>query len=234
MALSGAPTRNPAGPYPGVQIFIGSVEGDPAFAYLVNGRAEESRQRYVSPSMDWDNALRIKPIGNIKHDRFRHYRPVVVDPDTGLAVVSNSRAPIDALFDAYKYRTDEERLQGKYLKELLTGMGPEFDSRKTSRIVGVVFPVRGGRDFAAVLGITPEMGKAYQRTIEDVTKLPQDSNFVWVASYSDENDCVNPTYKSFGGSKLENNMTGIRLNATTRMHLRMRYTAWQATFAFAP
>ncbi|MCJ7605202.1 MAG: IMP cyclohydrolase, partial [Dehalococcoidales bacterium] len=43
--------KNPNGPYPGRQIFLGRTPaGNPAFAYLVTGRSPASRERRATPA----------------------------------------------------------------------------------------------------------------------------------------------------------------------------------------
>ena len=46
--------KNPNGPYPGRQLFLGmTASGKPAFVYLVTGRSPQSRERKASQIIDW-------------------------------------------------------------------------------------------------------------------------------------------------------------------------------------
>ena len=126
---------NPAGNYPGRQIFVGALEsGEPAFAYFVSGRSAGSQGRYISPFLPQENAVRIKPINpNEKFDQFRHYQAVKIDLETGTLVVSNSQAPVDATLEAFVYKGKEsaEAIEYKeFLQRLLVAIGPEYDSKE--------------------------------------------------------------------------------------------------------
>lgn len=132
---------NPGGKYPGRQIFLGALKtGKPAFAYFVSGRSQASQRRYATPFIEAENAVRIRPVDTQERfDPFRHYQAVKIDPDTGLAVVSNSQAPVDPVFEAYKFM---EEKNAKFLAGLLRAIGPEYDNKEnpTPRIMGVFIP----------------------------------------------------------------------------------------------
>ena len=173
---------NPAGNYPGRQIFLGGLDGRPAFVYLVTGRSDSSKQRYATSFIESESAIRIKPIKEDEpFDPFRHYQAVRIDPKTGLLVVSNSQAPNDAVFEAYSFMTDEEKLGDNYLARLIAAIGPEYDNKEkpTSRIVGVTFPLEEV-DFASVLAITAKRGDGQQLNF----RMPYTNLLIWVPTYN--------------------------------------------------
>jgi hypothetical protein len=179
---------NPAGNYPGRQIFLGSINGLPAFAYLVTGRSEQSKNRYAS--IEDGNSIRIKPLDEHESfDNFRHYQAVKINPDTGLLVVSNSQAPVDAVFEAYTFRTDEEKKE-HFLERLLGAIGPEYDTnvlhKRTPRIVGVSFS--SANDWTNTLGISTSKRHGF-----DIIFNTQEKNELrWVSTYNGDID-----YRSF-------------------------------------
>ncbi|MDI6721838.1 MAG: IMP cyclohydrolase, partial [Candidatus Aenigmarchaeota archaeon] len=90
-----------------------------------------------------ENAIRINPIDTEEpFDQFRHYQAVRIDPDSGLLLVSNSQAPNDAIFEAYKFRDMREDYAQDTAELILRSIGPEYDSKKnpTPRIIGVFTP----------------------------------------------------------------------------------------------
>jgi len=163
---------NPSGNYPGRQIFLGGLKsGCPAFVYFGSGRSDLSKKRYVQDIED-GQAMRINPLNpNEKVDIFRHYQAVRIDPRTGLIVVSNSQAPNDAVFEAYMYMDEGEKLSGGFLRNIMELIGPEYDDRKisadgvvtidktkipTPRVIGVMFPDNSGA-FHYTPMFTPKM-----------------------------------------------------------------------------
>ncbi|MGD9143176.1 MAG: IMP cyclohydrolase [Dehalococcoidia bacterium] len=128
--------KNPNGPYPGRQIFLGITEkGNPAFAYLVTGRSPASRERRVKPI---ENGIYNEPIGDQPYDWLRHYPAVKYDNDIGLMTVTNG-IQTEAIFETYKllYHCGTNPTKG-YLKKLMDGARYEPDSMKTPRIAGVI------------------------------------------------------------------------------------------------
>ena len=128
--------KNPNGPYPGRQLFLGlTVNGSPAFVYLVTGRSPQSRERKATPV---ENGVIIGPIGKQPYDPLRHYTAVKYDNDIGLVVVSNG-IQTEAVFEMYKllFHTDSVPA-GSYLKKIMDGARSEPDSLNTPRIGGVI------------------------------------------------------------------------------------------------
>ena len=128
--------KNPIGPYPGRQIFLGkTIKGAPCFAYLITGRSPESRQRKATKV---DNAIRIGPLGNQAYDPLRHYNAVKFDSSSGVLCVSNG-IQTDACYEIYKLLFATDANPGKeYLQTTLEGAGAEPDSYHTPRIAGVI------------------------------------------------------------------------------------------------
>ena len=128
--------KNPNGPYPGRQIFLGITEkGNPAFAYLVSGRSPGSRERKAT---QMEHGIIMGPLGDIPYDPLRHYTAIKTDNDIGLMVVTNG-IQTEAIFETYKllYHCGTNPTKG-YLKKLMDGADYEPDSMKTPRIAGVI------------------------------------------------------------------------------------------------
>jgi IMP cyclohydrolase len=128
--------KNPNGPYPGRQIFLGMTkENRPAFAYLVTGRSPQSRERKATPK---ENSIIMGPIGNTSYDPLRHYTAVKYDNEIGLLAVSNG-IQTESVFEIYKllYNVKTRPMSG-YLKKIMDGANFEADSIKTPRIAGVI------------------------------------------------------------------------------------------------
>ncbi len=128
--------KNPNGPYPGRQVFVGvTVKGKPAFAYLVTGRSPQSRERKATPR---ENSVIMGPLGNTPYDWLRHYIAVKYDNAIGLAAVSNG-IQTEAIFETYKllYHTGSTPTKS-YLKKIMDGANFEPDSLKTPRVAGVI------------------------------------------------------------------------------------------------
>ena len=180
---------NPGGNYPGRQIFLGTLKtGEPAFAYFGSGRSSGSQGRYATPFIEGENAIRIKPTNpNEKYDPFRHYQAVRIDPESGLLVVSNSQAPNDATFEAYKFMPDVDKMGSEFLERLLEVIGPEYDSKEkpTSRVVGVISVADKIR--LPILGITTERNSAHAMAVP----APH-GGLVYVQTYNGDVD-----YKNF-------------------------------------
>jgi IMP cyclohydrolase len=128
--------KNPNGPYPGRQVFIGvTAQGRPAFAYLVTGRSRQSRERLSTPK---ENSIIMGPLGDAPYDWLRHYTAVKYDNDIGLAAFSNG-IQTEAIYETYKllYHTGSAPNKS-YLKKIMDGANCEPDSLNTPRVAGVI------------------------------------------------------------------------------------------------
>jgi IMP cyclohydrolase len=128
--------KNPNGPYPGRQIFLGITEkGNTAFAYLVTGRSAASRER---KAVQMAHGIVMGPLGDVAYDPLRHYTAVNCDNAIGLMTVTNG-IQTGAIFETYRllYHCGTNPTKG-YLKKLMDGAGYEPDSLKTPRIAGVI------------------------------------------------------------------------------------------------
>jgi len=136
--------KNPNGPYPGRQLFIGmTLKGNPAFAYLVTGRSPQSRERFATPR---ENSIIMGPIGNQPYDWLRHYAALKYDNAIGLAAVSNGMQT-EAIFETYKLLYHSASAPNKsYLKKIMDGANFEPDSIKTPRIAGVITNPAGKKE----------------------------------------------------------------------------------------
>ncbi len=128
--------KNPNGPYPGRQVFIGvTVKGNPAFAYLVTGRSPKSRERKATMR---GNSVIMGPIGDEPYDWLRHYTALKYDNDIGLAAFSNG-IQTEAIFETYRLLYHTGSVPSKsYLKKIMDGANYEPDSIKTPRVAGVI------------------------------------------------------------------------------------------------
>ena len=128
--------RNPNGPYPGRQLFIGlTVDKRAALTYLVTGRSPQSRERRATPL---DNSIIVGPTGNQPYDPLRHYTAVKYNPRTGIAVVSNG-IQTEAIFETYQLLLHTNSpANAHYIELLLDGARAEPDSMHTPRIAGVI------------------------------------------------------------------------------------------------
>jgi IMP cyclohydrolase len=128
--------KNPNGPYPGRQIFVGAtMRGKPAFAYLVTGRSAQSRDRKATRM---ENRVIIGPVGNAPYDPLRHYTAIKWDNNIGLAVISNG-IQTEAIFETYKLLFNTSATPAKsYGQKIMDGAGHEPDSLHTPRIAGII------------------------------------------------------------------------------------------------
>ncbi len=128
--------KNPNGPYPGRQIFLGMTKNErPTFAYLVTGRSPQSRERKATPK---GNSVIMGPIGNLPYDPIRHYTAVKYDNSIGLMAVSNG-IQTEAIFETYKLLYNvKSKPTTSYLKKTMDGANYEPDSLQTPRIAGVI------------------------------------------------------------------------------------------------
>ncbi len=128
--------KNPNGPYPGRQLFLGMTEDEQlAFAYLVTGRSPASRERKATPK---DNRIIMGPIGDAPYDPLRHYTALKYDNASGVLAVSNG-IQTEAIYEAYKllYNVKSAPVQG-FIKKIMDGANYEPDSLKTPRISGII------------------------------------------------------------------------------------------------
>jgi IMP cyclohydrolase len=128
--------KNPIGPYPGRQLFIGlTTAGLPCLAYLVTGRSPESRER---KAIDIGDRVAIGPLGAVSYDPLRHYTALLCDNATGVAAITNG-IQTEAVFETYRllYNVKSPPSQA-YLEQILEGAGSEPDSLHTPRIAGVI------------------------------------------------------------------------------------------------
>jgi IMP cyclohydrolase len=127
--------KNPIGPYPGRQLFLGqTIEGHPCLAYLVTGRSPESRERKV---IQIGNKVVVGPLGNVAYDPLRHYTALQYD-DSGIAAISNG-IQTEAIFETYRLLWNVKSNPTKdYLEMIMEGAGHEPDSLNTPRIGGII------------------------------------------------------------------------------------------------
>jgi hypothetical protein len=218
---------NPGGNYPGRQIMMGGlINGLPAFIYFGSGRSKPSKERYVQDEAD-GLAYRMKPLNSQESfDRFRHYEAVLVDPKTGLLVVSNSQSPDDAVFMEYMYMTEEEKITGDWLRSLMEVIGPEPDNRTiddsgnvsideskdpTPRVIAVMFRLRSGKYMFTPV-FTPRKGFAYGLTEE----VEYDGELKFKQTYDGSVDPYRP-FDYRRASRERNNV--FRTRATTVLEL---------------
>jgi IMP cyclohydrolase len=128
--------KNPNGPYPGRQLFLGlTKENKPAFAYLVTGRSPASRERRATVK---ETSIIMGPIGNAPYDPLRHYTATKYDNSIGLMAVSNG-IQTESIFEVYRLLYNVKSTPNdSYLKKIMDGANYEADSLKTPRIGGVI------------------------------------------------------------------------------------------------
>lgn len=176
--------KNPNGPYPGRQVFLGKTKsGKPCFAYFVSGRSPQSRERKATPK---DNGVIMGPIGNEPYDWLRHYTAIKFDNDTGLAVITNG-LQTDAIYETYKmlYHCDSAPTTD-YLRMLLNGARSEPDSLKTPRPAGVITNPPGQSDPVYIIGV-----KIHDRPADVFQIEPKPGTLYGIATY--KGDMENPT-----------------------------------------
>jgi IMP cyclohydrolase len=128
--------KNPIGPYPGRQLFVGlTTEGNPCLAYLVTGRSPESRDR---KAIEAGNRVAIGPLGTTEYDPLRHYTALLHDNASGIAAITNG-IQTEAIFETYRLLYNVKSVPAKaYLEQILDGAGAEPDSLHTPRIAGAI------------------------------------------------------------------------------------------------
>ncbi|MGD0794775.1 MAG: IMP cyclohydrolase [Dehalococcoidales bacterium] len=173
--------KNPNGPYPGRQVFVGvTVEGHSAFAYLVTGRSPQSRERKATPK---ENSIIMGPLGNVPYDWLRHYTAVKYDNNIGLLVVTNG-IQTEAIFEMYKllYHTGSAPNKS-YLKKIMDGANFEPDSLHTPRPAGVITNP-AGKNPVYLISIATDRGTAAWQV------KPELGTFFGVSTY--RGDIENP------------------------------------------
>ena len=151
--------KNPNGPYPGRQIFLGRTPaGNPAFAYLVTGRSPASRERRATPV---DNGIIMGSIGGEAYDWLRHYTAIKYENTIGLLAVTNG-IQTEAIYETYRllYHCGTRPARG-YLKKVMDGANYEPDSLKTPRISGLIINPPGKTGPVYLLGIKMAGAPAY-------------------------------------------------------------------------
>ncbi len=140
--------KNPNGPYPGRQLFIGMTPvGRPCLAYLVTGRSPESRQR---KAVEMGNKIVVGPLGAAAYDPLRHYTALQYDNQSGVCAITNG-IQTEAVFETYRLLYNVKTAPTKdYLAMLMEGANYEPDSLKTPRIGGVISRTLDGRPFGAI------------------------------------------------------------------------------------
>jgi len=127
---------NPNGPYPGRQLFLGvTIDGKPAFAYLVTGRSPASRERKAT---NRENSVIMGPLGDAPYDALRHYTAVKWDDATGVLAVTNG-IQTEAVYETYRllFNIGTEPT-ADYIEKIMEGARHEPDSLNTPRISGVI------------------------------------------------------------------------------------------------
>jgi IMP cyclohydrolase len=186
--------RNPSGPYPGRQLFLGLTAGrKPCLAYLVTGRSPESRQR---KAIAIENTVRIGPLGNTPYDPLRHYTAVKYDNTSGIAVVTNG-IQSEAIYESYRLLFNVGTTATKdFMEKLMDGADAEPDSLHTPRIAGAVIINKGNPMF--IIGIKTHLvpAVAYQ-------PAPAAGRMAGISTYQGKLDNPEPTNPSQALSELE-------------------------------
>lgn len=128
--------KNPIGPYPGRQLFLGlTLEGNPCLAYLITGRSPESRER---KAVRKDNKVIIGPLGDVKYDPLRHYTALQYNDASCTAAITNG-IQTESIFETYHLLNNVKSIPAEtFLAMLMDGAGHEPDSLTTPRISGVI------------------------------------------------------------------------------------------------
>lgn len=150
--------KNPNGPYPGRQLFVGQTkDAQPCFAYLVTGRSPESRQRQA---VQRDNTVVMGPIGDAPYDPLRHYSAVKFDDSTGVLAVSNG-IQTEAIFETYRLLVNVGSARSAdYLQMIMEGAKAEPDSYHTPRIAACIVPQPSGEGMDCLACIKTETSAA--------------------------------------------------------------------------
>jgi IMP cyclohydrolase len=124
------------GPYPGRQLFLGTtVDGKPAFVYLVTGRSSGSRERKATRR---ENSIIMGPLGSVPYDALKHYTAVKYDDTTGVLAVTNG-IQTEAIYETYRLlHAVGTAPTGDYIEKIMEGAQSEPDSMNTPRISGII------------------------------------------------------------------------------------------------
>jgi IMP cyclohydrolase len=173
--------NNPNGPYPGRQLFLGlTVTNNPFFAYLVTGRAPESRER---KAVLVEDVVRMGPTGNTPYDPLRHYTAIKYDNQTGIASVSNG-IQTEAIFETYKLLFNTASMPAKdYLEKILDGAGAEPDSYHTPRIAGLISSSIDKVNPVFIIGM-----KGYNLPAKAVQISPKPGTMIGISTYKGDMD----------------------------------------------
>jgi IMP cyclohydrolase len=193
--------KNPNGPYPGRQLFLGvTKDNKPAFAYLVTGRSPASRER---KAMTKENSIIMGPIGNAPYDPLRHYTAVKYDNRNGLLTVSNG-IQTETIFEMYRllYNVKSAPSSG-YMKKIMDGANYEPDSLQTPRIAGVITNRREKKQPVYILSIKTAGKPAFTWQVK-----PKPGTLHGVATYNGNMD--NP-----GAFKVEKGPAELKCDAST-------------------
>jgi IMP cyclohydrolase len=176
--------KNPSGPYPGRQLFLGlTVAKQPCLAYLVTGRSPASRQRKAVPV---ENTIRIGPLGDTPYDPLRHYTGLKYDNASGVAAVSNG-IQSEAIYETYKLLLNVGTTATKdFMEKIMEGADAEPDSLHTPRIAGAVTITKD--EPILIVGIKTNLGPAAAYQIAPVA-----GRMSGVATYKGDMDNPEPT-----------------------------------------
>jgi IMP cyclohydrolase len=193
--------KNPNGPYPGRQLFLGVTKNErPAFAYLVTGRSPQSRERKATAK---ENSIIMGAIGNLPYDTLRHYTAVKYDNSIGLMAVSNG-IQTEAIFETYKLLYHAGSAPTKsYIKKIMDGARSEPDSLNTPRIGGVITN-SGEKNKAVYIVSIKTLGKpAFTWQVK-----PKPGTFAGVSTY-------HGNMESPGAFNIDGGLAELKFNADT-------------------
>ena len=127
---------NPNGPYPGRQLFLGvTIDGKPAFVYLVTGRSPGSRERKATRR---ENSIIMGPLGSVPYDALKHYTAVKYDDTSGVLAVTNG-LQTEAIYETCRLlHAVGTAPTGDYIEKIMEGAQSEPDSMNTPRISGII------------------------------------------------------------------------------------------------
>ena len=172
---------NPNGPYPGRQLFLGlTINKNPFFAYLVTGRAPESRER---KAVLVEDVIRMGPTGNTPYDPLRHYTAVKYDNHSGIMAVSNG-IQTEAIFETYKLLFNTASGPEKdYLEKIMDGAGAEPDSYHTPRIAGIITNSTDKSSPIFIVGM-----KGYDLPSKATQISPKSGTMIGISTYKGDMD----------------------------------------------
>jgi IMP cyclohydrolase len=221
--------KNPIGPYPGRQLFLGlTIEGNPFLAYLITGRSPESRER---KAVHKDNKVIIGPLGDVKYDPLRHYTALQYDDASGIAAITNG-IQTESIFETYRLLYNVKSTPAEnYLAMLMDGAGHEPDSLNTPRIGGII--TRYDNKPVCILSIKRHDMKAYTRQID----LPK-GTMAGISTYSGALESPLPFDPTHGLAELKMSATSISeiagflfdISAATNKGLDIRVCTVAAVF----